>query len=229
VVSALRIGGLTPFSATDYPGRLAAVAFCQGCPWRCGYCHNPHLLEAGAAASMPWNAVLAFLERRRGLLGAVVFSGGEPTLQSGLPAAIHSVRDMGYRVGLHTGGMYPDRLAAVLPGVDWVGLDVKATFEGYDAITGVTESGVKVRESLRLLLDDGTDHECRTTWHPTLYPEARLHALADELATAGVRNWALQICRPTGKTGDLRALASDELDACGRLGSRFPGFSLRNT
>ena len=42
----LRVGGLTRLSTADYPGELAAVVFCQGCPWRCGYCHNPHLIPA---------------------------------------------------------------------------------------------------------------------------------------------------------------------------------------
>jgi pyruvate formate lyase activating enzyme len=42
----LRVGGLTRLSANDYPGKLAAVVFCQGCAWRCGYCHNAHLLPA---------------------------------------------------------------------------------------------------------------------------------------------------------------------------------------
>ncbi|MEX0638685.1 MAG: anaerobic ribonucleoside-triphosphate reductase activating protein, partial [Burkholderiales bacterium] len=37
----LRVGGLTRLSAADYPGKLAAVVYCQGCAWRCGYCHNP--------------------------------------------------------------------------------------------------------------------------------------------------------------------------------------------
>ena len=36
------IGGLTPFSSVDFPGQLAAVVFIAGCPWRCGYCHNPN-------------------------------------------------------------------------------------------------------------------------------------------------------------------------------------------
>ena len=44
--SALRLGGLTPLTTIDFPGRLAAVLYCQGCPWRCGYCHNPELLDA---------------------------------------------------------------------------------------------------------------------------------------------------------------------------------------
>ena len=41
---ALRVGGFVPFTLTDYPDALAAVVFCQGCPWRCAYCHNPHLI-----------------------------------------------------------------------------------------------------------------------------------------------------------------------------------------
>ncbi|UUZ52466.1 hypothetical protein LP419_23705 [Massilia sp. H-1] len=44
----LRVGGVTPFTATDYPGLLSAVVFVQGCPWRCGYCHNPHLQQRDA-------------------------------------------------------------------------------------------------------------------------------------------------------------------------------------
>ncbi len=43
---ALRVGGFVPFTVTDYPDALAAVVFCQGCPWRCAYCHNPHLIAA---------------------------------------------------------------------------------------------------------------------------------------------------------------------------------------
>src|SRR5689334_15533531 len=111
----LRIGGLTPLSTTDYPGQLAAVVFCQGCPWRCSYCHNPHLLSARAKHALGWDDVAAFLSRRRGLLDAVVFSGGEPLAQAALPDAMRQTKAMGYRIGLHTGGAYPPRLVAVLP------------------------------------------------------------------------------------------------------------------
>jgi len=61
---ALRVGGLTPLTTIDFPGRLAAVVFLQGCPWRCGYCQNPGLLAADAPAAMSWDDVRAFLERR---------------------------------------------------------------------------------------------------------------------------------------------------------------------
>lgn len=196
--SALRVGGFTPLSATDFPGELAAVVFCQGCPWRCGYCHNPHLLSARGTDTLDWRDIVAFLDRRRGLLDAVVFSGGEPLAQTKLRDAMREVRAMGYRIGLHTGGAYPDRLAAVLPFVEWVGFDVKAPFDAYAAITGATGSGDPASASLDLILARGVDCEVRTTVHPHLLDAAALVPLARELARRGVRRYVLQAFRSTG-------------------------------
>ena len=123
----LQVGGLTPFTTIDYPGQLAAVVFVQGCPWRCGYCHNPHLQPRAPAPRPRWRAVLAFLRRRaRACSTRVVFSGGEPTLDPALPHAVARRARLGFGVGLHTAGIYPQRLQALLPRLDWVGLDVKA-------------------------------------------------------------------------------------------------------
>lgn len=192
----LRIGGLTPLTTLDFPGRLAAVVFCQGCPWRCGYCHNRHLIPVAAPAAMRWNEVLAFLERRRGLLDGVVFSGGEPTLQAALPEALRQVRALGFETALHTGGMYPERLAGALPLLDWVGLDIKAPAQRYPAITGASGSAERVARSLDLLLASGVAHECRTTWHQGLFTEAELRELGTDLKRRGVRQWQIQACRP---------------------------------
>lgn len=194
----LRIGGVTPLSAGDWPGRLSAVVFCQGCPWRCGYCHNPDLIPAQSSGEIAWDDVLAFLHRRRGLLDAVVFSGGEPTLQAALPEAMRAVRALGFEIGLHTGGMYPNRLAAVLPLTDWVGMDVKAPFADYARITGVEHSGNAVEESLGLLLASGVAYEIRTTVHPALLSDDEVVGMALDLAGRGVRHYALQAFRPQG-------------------------------
>jgi pyruvate formate lyase activating enzyme len=167
-----RVGGLAPLTTIDFPGRLAAVVFFQGCPWRCVYCHNPHLIPANAPPALAWEDALAFLERRRGLLDGVVFSGGEPTLQAALPEAMREVRALGFQVALHTAGMYPERLAAVLPLVDWVGLDIKAPRAAYPRITGAPCAGDAVFESLSLILAAGVEHELRCTWPP---PAAVLH------------------------------------------------------
>lgn len=205
---ALAVGGLQPFTTIDYPGALAAVVFVQGCPWRCGYCHNPHLQPRRAAADTTgpsWPALRPWLARRRGLIDAVVFSGGEPTLDPALPAAMAEVRAIGLKVGLHTAGIYPQRLAEVLPLADWVGLDLKAPpadDAAHDRITGVRGSAAAPRRSLALLAASGVTHEVRSTVHPALHGAAALHAMAGALADAGIVDWVLQVCRPPGPGGD---------------------------
>ena len=158
----LRVGGLTRCSATDYPGKLAAVVFCQGCAWRCGYCHNPELQPPRGREEIAWPEVLAFLERRRGLLDAVVFSGGEPTQQRGLAYAMRAVKALGYLVGLHTAGIVPRRLAAVLPLVDWVAMDVKARLDEHERVTGVRGSAGRAQQSRDLILKSGVACELHT-------------------------------------------------------------------
>ena len=220
--SALRVGGLTPLTSIDFPGRLAAVVYAQGCPWRCGYCHNPELLNASAAGAVTWAQVQAFLHQRRGLLDGVVFSGGEPALQAALSAALADVRALGFQTALHTGGMYPERLRTALPLLDWVGLDIKGPPHRYDAITRTPGSGLKAFESLRHLLASGVAYECRTTWHAGLFGVEELFTLAENLAEQGVTHWALQECRaPVAPAWALSAMHVIQLK------SLFAGFTLR--
>ena len=232
----LKVGGLTPFTSIDYPGQLAAVVFVQGCPWRCGYCHNPHLQPRGQDQGPRWSEVLELLRRRAGLLDAVVFSGGEPTVDPALPQAIAEVRALGFKVGLHSAGMYTERLQAVLPLVDWVGLDIKAPLADaarHDRVTRTRHGADAVRHSLAALVQQsratGLGYECRTTAHPALLDDAALLQLADELADAGVAQWALQIFRTLGAAGGLPAVAPDYPSPATlqRLRERLPAMTLR--
>ena len=213
----LRVGGLTPLSTTDYPGQLAAVVFCQGCPWHCAYCHNPHLLSRRGATEIAWTDVMAFLKRRCGLLDAVVFSGGEPTLQPALRAAIQAVRAMGFKIGLHTAGIVPARLKEVLPFLDWVGMDVKAPFDDYESITGVAGSGARASTSARLVLASGVDCEFRTTFHSALLAHEAVVTIADELSAMGAHRYALQAFRAAG-------CAAPALTATAHAGHLDPAF-----
>lgn len=204
--AALRVAGITPFTTIDFPGKLSAVAFLQGCPWRCVYCQNPWMqpneFDPGLEHDS-WDKLERLLSRRRGLLDAVVFSGGEPCADPALPAAVRAVREMGFSVGLHTGGMLPGRLAAVLPMLDWVGLDVKAPPADaalYERVTGRRHSAERFLESFRMIREAGVALECRTTAHPDYLPEAALMELARWLHDEGVETFALQIYRrPPGE------------------------------
>ena len=194
----LAIGGLVPFSTVDYPGWLSAVVFCQGCPWRCRYCHNPHL-QSFARTGREWRDVAAFLEQRRGRLEAVVFSGGEPTAQPTLEDAIRASRGLGYQVGLHTAGIYPRRLRRVLPFVSWVGLDIKAPFDArYDAITQVRGSWRAASAALDAVLESGVAYELRTTVCRPLLDDAARVEIERELARRHARPTRWQEFRAEG-------------------------------
>ncbi|MBF4207368.1 anaerobic ribonucleoside-triphosphate reductase activating protein [Pseudomonas donghuensis] len=228
---ALRVGGMVPLTTLDYPGRLACVLFCQGCAWRCRYCHNPQLIPPRGSDELPWAQVLRFLQRRQGLLDAVVFSGGEPTLQDSLAEAMAQVRAMGFAIGLHSAGIKPAAFARVLPGADWVGFDVKALAEDGQAVTGVRGSGQANWRSLDYLLASGVDYECRTTVHWHLIDPPRLITLARRLNALGVKRFVVQLVR-TARMLDaqLPSASAQSLlpELWGTLHALFPAFEVRD-
>lgn len=227
----LKVGGYARFTSTDFPGELAAVVFVQGCPWRCGYCHNPHLQPRGGAPVMRWRDLLTFIASRKGLLDAVVFSGGEPTLDPALEDAMRSVKALGFKIGLHTAGIYPERLKQVLPLVDWVGLDVKTSFDAYDELTGAPGSAEAARAAARIILDSGIPYEFRTTVHPKLTTQRHITDLTQQIAGMGCTNYVIQDFRPVGcHTQDLLNLGSGaalDPDFVQQVRARFPQFMLR--
>jgi pyruvate formate lyase activating enzyme len=220
----LRIGGLEKLSAVDWPGQLVAVVFCQGCAWRCRYCHNPHLIPFGTAPTMGWPEVVAWLGRRRGLLDGVVFSGGEPTHQPGLAAVMRDARDLGFKIGLHTGGPAPEKIGPLLPLLDWVGFDFKAPFSNYAKITGL-DHGRRAQASLRLLRAAKVACEIRTTWHPALLSAEDLGTMAETLVDEGCDEWVIQRFRPDGCVdGELGRTALGPLPA---FDARHPQFRIK--
>jgi pyruvate formate lyase activating enzyme len=134
---------------------------------------------------IPWHEVLDFLSHRHGLLDGVVFSGGEPTLQDGLMEAMQEIKSLGFAIGLHTAGIYPRRLARLLPLTDWIGLDIKALPKDYPALTGAAHAGESAWESAHLLANSGITYEIRTTLYPAIdNPDYRMR-LESELYALG--------------------------------------------
>lgn len=186
------VGGVSPFTTTDYPNHLAYSVFIAGCPWRCTYCHN-NTLQARKSSTLDWGDILKQLSQRQHLIDAVIFSGGEPTIDSYLPTAMQQIKEMGFKVGLHTAGIYPKQLQRVLPLVDWVGLDIKTSWDQYDALTGCKGSAQRVQRSLLQVLEAKVDYECRTTIHPQLHNETTLISLITTLSELyQIKNYALQ-------------------------------------
>ena len=194
----IKIGGVERFSLVDFPNHVAAVLFLQGCPWRCPFCYNTHLQAADTDERIDEQAFFEFLEKRRGKLDAVVFSGGEPLMQPGLAEAMQKAKNLGYTIGLHTGGYVPDRFAKVLPLVDWVGFDIKAPFDEshYRRATGSQTPLNNILQSLDMLIKSGKGFETRTTCDPRLLSIEDIYTIAKELKERGVENYHLQKYRP---------------------------------
>ena len=197
---------------------------------RCQYCYNGHLTSASVPGKLSWSSVHDFLLSRRGLLDAVVFSGGEATLQGALIPAVEQVKGMGYKVGLHTAGSSPLRLARILPKLDWVGFDIKGLSEDYSYITGV-DVGDKCWQSLRILLNSGIDYEVRTTVHWDLISADKLVEVAQWLRGEGVERFVVQDCKTDNclnQSLDVSWLAEEEKQAVWqKLDTYFPSFSIR--
>lgn len=193
-----RIGGFEPFSTVDWPDKLVATVFAQGCPWRCTYCHNPESQPLRAPGAVAWAKVAAHLGTRIGKLDGVVFSGGEPTAQRALIPAMSAAAAMGFGVGLHSAGAYPQRLREALGHADWLGLDVKALPEGYEDVTGRSASGAKAWESLAIALDWGGDLEVRLTVDPTHHTRDEVWAIVNRVGAMGGPAPILQEARPDG-------------------------------
>lgn len=196
-MSNINIGGVETFSTVDFPGKLAAVIFMQGCPWRCPFCHNTELQPLDQKTNFIWEKFLEFLQSRRGKLDAVVFSGGEPLAQNCLPEAMAEVKALGFEIGLHTGGYRPELFAEVLPLVDWVGFDIKTAFDEakYNQLTHSSHFA-KVMQSFELLLKSGKPFECRTTCDPRCLDIDDIYQIADELKARGAKEYYLQKYRP---------------------------------
>ena len=232
----LRIAAVTPFTTIDFPGILSAVAFIQGCPWRCPYCQNAWMQSreiAPGTVSVPWAQFFNLLKKRKGLLDGVVFSGGEPCLDPALSAAMREVKSLGMKVGLHTSGAYPKRLKEVISLLDWIGLDVKGPPEEpnvFNRAAGRPGAVEAFLESFEIVRASGVSYEARTTAHPDLLTAEDIQDVAQWLSERGCRTYALQIYRtPPGTQRGLSAVGSDypgeEVEK--RLATLFPKFILR--
>ena len=163
----MKIHGLQKMTLLDFPGKVACTVFLGGCDLRCPFCHNAELIDGTAPAVMDETELLAFLEKRRGLLEGVAVTGGEPLLRGEeLITLAEKIRDLGYPMKLDTNGTHPDRLRRLLDRglAAYVAMDIKNSPERYAETSGLETMDLgPVRESVSLLMEGRTEYEFRTT------------------------------------------------------------------
>ncbi|OPX26568.1 MAG: anaerobic ribonucleoside-triphosphate reductase activating protein [Candidatus Cloacimonas sp. 4484_143] len=162
----MKIGGFQKFTLIDYPGKLAAVVFTQGCNFRCPYCHNPELVyPKDFQQSIPTSQIFNFLKNRIGKLDAVSITGGEPTLQNKLPEFMQKIKEMGFLIKLDTNGTNPEMIEQLITSelVDYLAMDIKAPLMKYDDITKTKVNIENIEKSILLIENSGIEYEFRST------------------------------------------------------------------
>lgn len=173
-------------SFLDWPGKIASVLFLPSCNFRCPYCHNhPLVLRPQEVPSIPLHHILSRLSEFGGWIDGVVVTGGEPTLQSELPALLALFQGRGLAVKLHTNGSRPARLKALIAArlLDCIAMDLKASLDPqrYRRAIGRKPDLASLRESIQMLLASGLPCEFHTTVVPSLHSREEILAIAREI------------------------------------------------
>jgi len=226
------ISGFQKLTLLDFPGKVACTVFTAGCQFRCPFCHNASLVtHIDPAARMDEQDILAYLQKRKGVLDGVCITGGEPLLQKDLPDFLKNIKALGLPVKLDTNGAEPERLRALIDAglVDYVAMDVKNSLEHYPETVGIEGfDTAPVEQSIRLLKEGRVDYEFRTTVVSQLHDEDSLLSLAKMLT--GVPQWFLQNFVDSGDViGEgLCAMPEAELRAIAEKAAYFvPNIKIR--
>ena len=163
----MAIVGIDKLSLLDYEDKVSVVLFSQVCNMRCPFCHNgAAVLGASKQDEIDFDEILAFLKTRTGLVDAVVFSGGEPTMLEDLKVKIKAVRDLGFLIKLDTNGTNPELLEELLDEglLDYVAMDIKNCPNLYAETCGLKFINIdNSKKSISLIINKAPDYEFRTT------------------------------------------------------------------
>jgi len=175
-VIAKPISSITPFTLLDYPHKAACILWYAGCNMRCLYCYNPEIVLG--KGTLTFDAVLSLLNKRKELLDAVVFSGGECMIHKKIAENIKEVKALGFLVKVDTNGSKPDLLKQLIEEkhIDYVALDFKAMPNKFESITK-SKLYASFEKSLQILLQNKLAFEVRTTYHSDLLSENDLQKM----------------------------------------------------
>ena len=126
-----RVHSFQSLGALDGPG-IRFTVFLQGCPLRCGCCHNPDTLSPCGGTEYTAEQIAEKAVRYKeyfGKEGGITLTGGEPLLQAEFATEIFRLC---HKNGIHTcldtsGSLFNDAVKNLLEETDRVLLDIKYT------------------------------------------------------------------------------------------------------
>ena len=180
--------GIDKFSLLDYDEKVSVVLFSPACNFRCPFCHNGDSV-LNSNTPIPFDEIYEFLKSRKGLIDAVVFTGGEPTLMPELKERIKAVKELGFLIKLDTNGTNPEILEDLLNEglIDYVAMDIKNSEKRYAETTDCPHLNIgKIKKSIGILKNFGKNYEFRTTIVKEFHDEVSIKEMGELIRGAKV-------------------------------------------
>ncbi len=224
--------GLQKLTLLDYPGVVACTVFCCGCNFRCPFCHNGSLvLGKDAGLELDFASMLEFLEKRRGILEGVCFTGGEFLMHADAIDAVSAAKALGYKVKVDTNGSFPEALAELIDSgsADYIAMDIKNSPQKYAVTCGRNDVLEKVKASVELLKQGNVEFEFRTTVTGSLHELADFEDIGKWIC--GAEKYFLQPFAESedilDKSGDFKVSGKFVDDALDVVRRYVPGAAIR--
>ncbi len=195
----MKIGGFQKMTMLDFPGKIACTVFTYGCNLRCPFCHNATLVTHKSELFSE-DEILAYLNKRKGILDGICITGGEPLLQADIIPFMQRVKEIGLAIKLDTNGAYPDKLKEIidLGLVDYIAMDIKNSREKYPLTTGIEGLDITPFEkSVEIIKNSGVDYEFRTTVVRELHTIDDMKKIAEWIS--GAKRYYIQCFAESGE------------------------------
>lgn len=238
------IGGIEKFSLLDYPEKISAIVFTQGCNFRCQFCYNPMLVlpiqdkggnfkYVGPKSQQQKSHLIyneddffVFLKSRVGKLDAVVITGGEPTIHKDLADFIIKIKKLGFLIKLDTNGSHPEVLKKLIDQklLDYISMDIKAPKEKYQQVVGKQVDWEKIEKSIKIIMTSNLPYEFRTTVVPEFFSQSDVPAIGKLII--GADKWylqkfksAMELINP--KLKNKKSYSNQEMNKMAEIGRKY--------
>ena len=173
--------GIDKFSLLDFDEKVSVVLFSPACNFRCPFCHNGESV-LNSNTPIRFDEILEYLKSRVGLIDAVVFTGGEPTLMPELKERIKMVKELGFLIKLDTNGTNPKMVEELLNEglLDYIAMDIKNSEAMYTETAGCPKINMEnIKKSIKIIENSRINYEFRTTLVKEYHTEKTIREMAD--------------------------------------------------
>lgn len=190
-------------SMIDYPGQTSTVLFTGACNFNCDYCYNKSLNLAKDKVFD--KSILPELIKRRDFIDHVILSGGEPTIDKEFEYIVNVLYSNGFKVGVHTNGSNPEKIINNIDKIDYLGIDIKTSFNKYDIVAGTKVNVDNVKKTIEFVVKSGKTYEFRTTLFPRDVDEQDVLYIAKYLKEIGANKYHLQQFYPVNGAKNINS------------------------